>query len=96
MAAKEFPEEHWFLENIPSGFSCLGNVLEIDNDCLYGDYSSMRVVIELEKFEVLEEIWLAGVDGTNGEGSVIKLTPIRIWERWERFDNMGRYIPFFN
>ncbi|RCV37067.1 hypothetical protein SETIT_8G033200v2 [Setaria italica] len=46
VSATGFPPEHWKERNIPAAFRKLGTVVEINQECLNGNYSSMRVVVK--------------------------------------------------
>ncbi|KAJ1271349.1 hypothetical protein BS78_06G122200 [Paspalum vaginatum] len=94
VAAKDFPPEHWFPENVPHAFACLGPVLEIDDRCFGDDRSSMRVVVAVEQPEVPAAIWVAG-PGVRA-GNTVQLTAIKVWPRAMRFTDAEQYIPFFN
>nr|XP_034585280.1 basic proline-rich protein-like [Setaria viridis] len=88
-----FPPEQWKERNIPVAFRKLGTVVEIDQECLNGDYSSMRVVVErLQVQHLPDDLWVANPGGL---GTTIRIEVLRVWRRDEQLNAQGQLRPFF-
>lgn len=93
----DFPEEHWNDMGIPAAFEDLGQVVEIDPDCLRGDHSNLHVIVTRETPDLpLELQWLGDPsDEEETLGVVFHLEVIKIWPRREQLDDFWRLCPFF-
>ncbi|CAN6345375.1 unnamed protein product [Urochloa humidicola] len=88
-----FPEEHWDEDRVYALYKCIGNVREIDPECVPGeDRSCLRFVIELQHPHVPYRV---GVHPPSGHGIVLRQQALRFWPRAEQFDGEGNWISFF-
>ncbi|XP_066354850.1 uncharacterized protein [Miscanthus floridulus] len=65
--ATRFPPEHWNLRGIPEALRGIGDVLEIDADCIDGDYSSVRAIVASRHHDGIPE--RVNIANPNGLGS---------------------------
>ncbi|CAN6330814.1 unnamed protein product [Urochloa humidicola] len=94
VSCSDFPPEHWKLANIPAAFRKLGTVVEIDPECLLGNYSSLRVVIERPCNTPVPPTLSVGNPRT-GLGSVFHVEVLQAWRREAQLNAAGRLRPFF-
>ncbi|CAN6165254.1 unnamed protein product [Urochloa humidicola] len=100
--ATSFPDEHWHEEGIIAAFRKVGNVVEIDPDCLPAepgdepvDCSSVRVIVErFRACELPEDVYIGNPFG--GLGSVFNVQTLRVWRREAQLDANGRLRPVFH
>jgi hypothetical protein len=77
LEASDFPAEFWNDRCIPAAFRKLGKVVEIDQDYLDGDYSSLWVVVARSKADGLpDDLWVANNSGFPGLGSPFGIRPL--------------------
>lgn len=94
VTARSFPDEYWTPTGIPAAFRKLGTVVEIDQDCLEDDYSSLRVVVARTRPDRIPDVLHVG-NPRGGLGSTFPIEPTKIWPRAEQLDGLGRLRPFF-
>jgi len=88
-----FPEEHWTEPKVRKIFACMGDVMEVDPQCIPGDdRSCLRLVVALCHPHVPNRV---GVHTRSGRGIVLRMDPTRFWLLSEQFDAAGDWIPFF-
>jgi len=88
-----FPEEHWTEPKVRKIFACMGDVMEVDPQCIPGDdRSCLRLVVALCHPHVPNRI---GVHTRSGRGIILRMDPTRFWPLAEQFDAAGDWIPFF-
>ncbi|TVU21831.1 hypothetical protein EJB05_31499, partial [Eragrostis curvula] len=94
LAILDFSLEHWFPANIEAAVCKFGTLMEIDPTCISGfDFSSVRVVVELEhEGPVPSDLWLRS---PGGAGILARVNTMRVWPRAAQFDGEGLYVPFF-
>ena len=93
ISVTRFPPEHWNADEIREALRSIGDVLEIDSDCLDGDFSSVRAVVARHSLNgVPNEIPLVNPDGL---GAVPRVSIYRCWPRALQLDAVGRYRPFY-
>ncbi|CAL5085115.1 unnamed protein product [Urochloa decumbens] len=105
VSATGFPDEHWSPAGIRAAFAKLGNVVEIDPDCIAdpsepdvepADCSSVRVIIERHQHDPLPGDIYIGTPGTWPRlGTVFYTETHRVWPRADQVDAHGRLRPFF-
>jgi hypothetical protein len=93
ISAIGFPAEHWNPVGIAAGFRKIGTVVEIDRDCLLGDHSSLRVVVERVRTTGVPDDLLIGNRG--GLGTRFSIEVLHTWPKAEQLDALGRLRPFF-
>jgi len=87
VAATEFPNEHWTPLGIRAAFHKLGNIIEIDPDCLANDpndpdcepadCSSVRVILERHRPGNLpDDIFIGNPDRL---GTSFQVQTLRVW-----------------
>ena len=72
LSIREYPPEQWYAEPIKKAFSYFGTVVEIDpRNLAHIDYSSLRIVVELEQSQdVSGDVWIRAADG---HGSIVNV-----------------------
>lgn len=96
LSVRDFPIEHWFAEHIEASLRCIGTVVEIDPTCLNGfDFSSVRIVVELEDDNEDDVPTTVCIRCPGGAGCNVRCHVVRIWPRAAQLDQSGAYMPFF-
>jgi hypothetical protein len=88
-----FPEEHWTGPKVHKIFACMGDVMEVDPQCIpRDDHSCLGFVVALCHPHVPNRI---GVHTRRGRGITLCLDPTCFRPLAEQFDMAGDWIPFF-
>lgn len=93
ISVTRFPLEHWNPTGIPAAFRMLGPVVEIDSDCVSGDFASVRVVVAMANPDPIPPF--LRVATKDRLGSTFQVEVLRVLRRDEMADGDGFLRPFF-